>query len=565
VKYGKTLLLLLVVFIAFLLRFYSIGVNPPSLTWDEVAWGYNGYSLGIDGRDEFGRFLPHDYLESFGDFKPPVYAYLAIIPVKLFGLTAFATRFPSAFSGTLTVLLTYFLALELFPNAKHKRYIGLFSAGILAVSPWHINLSRAAFEANVATLFLVTGVWLFLKAIQKNPWYLTLSATSFVLSMYTFNTSRVVTPLLVVALGVGFYKQLLKYKKAAIIAAVLGFILLLPTLGFLFSPQAKLRFAEVNIFTDLGVIERSNLAIARDNNALWSKVIHNRRFLFTLEFMKHYFDNLTPQFLFIQGDGNPKFSTQDVGQMYLWELPFLIIGSVVLFKRKEGNWWIIPLWLIIGIIPAATARETPHALRTETTLPMFQVFVAYGIVQSASFLRKHTREWARLPDGQGISAKGGSASGGDKYLKLFALCYSLFAIFSFAYYLHGYYVFYPKTYSGEWQYGYKEAIEYVKTNDAKYHKIYMTEALGRPYAYFLFYLTYAPQKFRNSAVVEREALGFVHVTRFGKYSFAKNIMELPEEDNVLYIDVPENVPSTAHIVRRFNLLNNKQALIAYTH
>ncbi len=557
-KYGKTLLLLSIVFVALFLRFYNIGVNPPSLTWDEVAWGYNGYSLGIDGRDEFGRFLPYDYLESFGDFKPPVYAYLTILPVKLLGLTAFATRFPSALAGTLTVLITYFLVQELFPGSKRKQHIGLLSAGILAVSPWHINLSRAAFEANVATLFLVVGVWLFLKAIQKNPWFLTLSAVSFVLSMYTFNSSRVVTPLLVIVLGIGFYKRLLQFKKETIVAGVLGFMLLLPTVGFLFSPQAKLRFAEVNIFSDVGVIERSNLAIARDNNAIWSKIIHNRRFLFTLEFMKHYFDNLTPQFLFIQGDGNPKFSTQDVGQMYLWELPFFIIGSIALFRRKEGSWWIVPLWLIIGIIPAATARETPHALRTETTLPMFQVFVAYGIVHSVLFLKTHSRAWK-------MSAKGGSASGGDNYLKLFALCYSLLAIFSIAYYLHGYYVFYPKTYSGEWQYGYKEAIEYVKTNDAKYHKVYMTEALGRPYAYFLFYLTYAPQKFRNSAVVEREALGFVHVTQFGKYSFAKNITKLPEEDNVLYIDVPENVPSTAQIVCRFNLLINKQALVAYTH
>ena len=63
--------------------------------------------------DEFGKFLPMTYLESFGDFKPPVYAYLDVLPVKLFGLTEFATRFPSAFFGTLTVLLTFFLVKEI--------------------------------------------------------------------------------------------------------------------------------------------------------------------------------------------------------------------------------------------------------------------------------------------------------------------------------------------------------------------------------------------------------------------------------------------------------------------
>src|SRR5581483_10976696 len=114
-------ILLGIVVVAFLCRFWQLGSNPPSLTWDEVAWGYNAYSLGIDGRDEFGKFLPHDFLESFGDYKPPVYAYLAIIPVKLFGLTEFATRFPSAFFGTLTVFLTYFLTKEIFYDPKKKQ------------------------------------------------------------------------------------------------------------------------------------------------------------------------------------------------------------------------------------------------------------------------------------------------------------------------------------------------------------------------------------------------------------------------------------------------------------
>src|SRR5579872_659138 len=137
-----------IVLFAFVVRFWQLGTNAPSLTWDEVAWGYNAYSLGIDGRDEFGKFLPYTYLESFGDFKPPVYAYLTVLPVKIFGLNEFATRFPSAFFGSLTVLLTYFLVKRIFPKSPHKQLYALVSSGVLAISPWHIMLSRAAFEAN---------------------------------------------------------------------------------------------------------------------------------------------------------------------------------------------------------------------------------------------------------------------------------------------------------------------------------------------------------------------------------------------------------------------------------
>ncbi|HLB60248.1 MAG TPA: phospholipid carrier-dependent glycosyltransferase, partial [Patescibacteria group bacterium] len=166
-------LLVIILVIAAVLRFWQLGQNPPGLTWDEAAWGYNAYAIGIDGRDEFGRFLPVDYLESFGDFKPPMYAYLTVIPVWLLGLNAFATRFASALFGVMSVGVVYGLVGELFSgktenefSSSRKKSIALAAAALLAISPWHVNLSRAAFEANVASFFIVAGMWLFLRWIR---------------------------------------------------------------------------------------------------------------------------------------------------------------------------------------------------------------------------------------------------------------------------------------------------------------------------------------------------------------------------------------------------------------
>ena len=50
-------LLLAIIVVAAFLRFWQLGKTASSLTWDEVAWGYNAYSLGIDGKDEFGDQL----------------------------------------------------------------------------------------------------------------------------------------------------------------------------------------------------------------------------------------------------------------------------------------------------------------------------------------------------------------------------------------------------------------------------------------------------------------------------------------------------------------------------
>jgi 4-amino-4-deoxy-L-arabinose transferase-like glycosyltransferase len=533
------ILLLLIVIIAGVLRFYQLGTNPPSLTWDEAAWGYNAYSIGIDAKDEFGRFLPHDYLESFGDFKPPMYAYLDVIPVKVLGLNEFSTRVPSALFGVLTVLLTYFLVQRIFWNSKDKKNYALAAAFILAISPWHIMLSRAAFEANVATFFLVLGVWGFLAAVQEKKWYLIISAISFAFSMYTFNTARVVAPLLVLLLAFAFRKRLLQMKKEVLIAFIVGLVVFLPTARFLLTPQAALRFQEVNIFSDVSVVKTANQEIANDGNAFWSKIIHNRRFLYSLDYVKHYFDNLSPNFLFITGDGNPKFSVQAVGQMYLWDIPFVVIGILFLLKKKEGHWWLVPLWLLIGIIPAATAEQTPHALRIEAALPMFQVISAYGLVIALSFCKR--------------------------FRYLIATILLTLLLINLAYFTHDYFAHYPSEFSGEWQYGYKQSIAYVQSVQSKYDYIQVTNALGRPYIYYLFYTKTLPADYRQTAVIHRDAFGFVTVESFGKYLFPDKFgYSLSKGKKVLYINTPYNLPKNVKILKMFYLLNGQPVLVAYT-
>lgn len=537
---NSKLLLVVIVLLAAFLRFNQLNTNPPSLTWDEAAWGYNAYALGTDGKDEFGRFLPHDYLESFGDFKPPVYAYLDVIPIKIFGLNEFAIRFPSAFFGALTVLLTYFLVKRIFPKSKHRENYALLASFFLAISPWHILLSRAAFEANIASFFIILGIWSFLVSVQDKKWYLLISAVSFVLSMYTFNTARIVSPLLVLILIIGFRKTLLNIRKQVIVSGILGLLIFLPMVGFLLSPQAGLRFKEVNIFSDPEVVKTANQQIANDKNALWSKLIHNRRVLYSIEYVKHFLDNLSPSFLFIKGDGNPKFSTQEVGQMYIWDIVFFIGGIFLLIKKKEGYWWLIPFWLILGIIPAATARETPHALRIETTLPTFQILTAYGFIQLADLVKKRKRV---------IS---------------FVLLSLLFV--NFFYFANNYFKHYPKDFSGEWQYGYKESIAYVRSVEKNYDFIQVTESLGRPYIYYLLYTNKNPRYFRENSVVKKDAFGFVKVERVGKYVFPKDFnYKLSENNKVLYINTPYNLPENINMLKTFYLLDGKPVLVAYTY
>ena len=119
----KKIALALLIFFALFLRTYHISQVPPALSWDEVSIGYNAYNILKTARDEHGRFFPIDTFVAYGDYKPPLAIYLTVPSIALFGLSEFGVRFPSAFFGTLTVLMTYFLVKEFFRRTKNQEPI----------------------------------------------------------------------------------------------------------------------------------------------------------------------------------------------------------------------------------------------------------------------------------------------------------------------------------------------------------------------------------------------------------------------------------------------------------
>ena len=162
---------------------------PPGLTPDEASFGYDAYSILKTGRDQWGKLMPLT-LESFGDFKPPLYAYLDIPFVAVLGLTKTAVRLPNVLFGVGAIYATYLLTKKLFSNEK----AALLSAALLAISPWHIAMSRGAFEANLTTLLLPLGIYFWLE--KKYSW----SGFILGLNLFSYHSARLVTPLIALSL-----------------------------------------------------------------------------------------------------------------------------------------------------------------------------------------------------------------------------------------------------------------------------------------------------------------------------------------------------------------------------
>lgn len=537
------ILLILIIFAGFLLRFYNVWSNPPSLYWDEVSQGNNAYSMLKTGRDEHKIFFPIESFIAYGDYKAPVYIYLDVPFIALFGKTALGVRFPSVLFGTLSVLVCFFLARELFYKDKRRESYALLSAFFLSISPWHIQLSRAAYEANIATFFTILGVFLFFLAKRRNAWVYILSGISFVIGIYAFNAHRVFIPLLGLLLFALYFKELWKKKKEVIVTIVFCLIILLPFFHFLTTPESRLRYNEVNIFSDTKVLEESNKDIATEGNSISAKIIHNRRVAYSLQYLKHYLDFFTPDFLFIHGDVNPRFSLQEIGELYLFQLPLILIGIYILLKKQRKTSLFILGWLFLAPVVGATARETPHALRGETFLPLYSIFSSLGLVFLYEYLKCFGKSIKRV----GVA------------LFCIVVAVSLF------YFQYIYYVDYPYLYSEVWQDGYKQTVEKVESIKSKYDRIVFTNHYGRAYAYVLFYGNITPEQFWENSDVRRDQFGLYNVYRVGKYEFP---VTLSTDDNsnakTLYVGAPDEIPGSMKVLSKVYLHNGHVGFVIAT-
>ncbi len=480
-----------------ILRFYQLGQVPSGFVNDEAAFGYNAYSLIKTGKDEFGKAWPIVF-RSFGEGKLPVYVYLTIPSILIFGLNEFAVRLPSALFGSLTVLLAYFLVKEI--SKSKKQLWPLLSALILAAMPWHIHFSRAAFEANVSLFLITLASLLFLRK------RFTSSIIAFTLATFTYSAAIIFIPLWLIYL---FFQT--KQKKILWV--------FLPLITVLILQSNSSRFSGISVFNhQSGVMQRLEEKYRETRNQpLWlTRALHNKPMEFTLDIAKRYISHFDSDFLFFQGDPNrPRYRSPDSGQLLWFSLPFFFLGLYFLAKKKH---WLILVWLFLAPLPAAITFETPSAIRAILMILPLSVAIALGV--SAAIKR-----FPRL-----------------------SLLLAIIFVFNFLTYLDAYFVHSPVNQPYEWQGGYKELVRRVNELMPKFDKALITDSRGTAYIYFLFYNQYDPAKWQlqsQEAITSADKFGFSSINHLGNlYFIGETCPAKIPEDKVLYVCTEANHPKS---------------------
>ena len=494
-KISLTLILLLIIgVVGFGLRVYRVGSNPPSLYWDEVSIGYEAYSVAQTGKDSHGNSWWQPIFPAYGDYKAPVYIWITSLFLKIVPLSNFSVRLLSVLAGTMMIFLIYLLALELFD--REKKEIGLLAALVMAILPWHLQFSRAAFEANLGLTFLTLTLYLILLGRRKG-WVLPVAAMIGAAAVYSYFSVRFVLPVVAVSTVIFFTLTFWRQRRFLISGLFLFGVLLLPLLRSPFyGVSQQLRLSTQTIFDENSPVLYANELRLQDDNSFFSRIVHHRYWywgkLLTVNIGKH----LSFDYMFLSGDSSLRHGIGIVGLMYPLFMPFFLVGWYGLWRmEKRVNLWLLWWWLI-ALVPASVPTDGPHALRSLNAVPVFGLVLAVGFVTIFKYVKKRV---------------------------IYRFGFSLY-ILGLLITIGGYFWYYHRDYPREsyldWFGDYTAVARYLLEKRGEYNRLYahIGDNLG---LYLMFYGKYSPVYFHNlEKQTVREDPFDLRFTSFDKFDVA---------------------------------------------
>jgi len=460
---GKNLIIYLLVgllAITFILRLSGLAFSPPGFFCDETSIGYNAYSILETGKDEKGIRLPV-FFKAFGDYKNPVYIYLATIPIKFLGLSVFSVRLTSAVLGIGSILLfIYFLYLI------KKSWLFALSGGlILSLMPWHFQFSRIAFEAISLVFFITVDMVLFALYLKtKKPIYYLFFGLSMVVSFFAYSTGRLIIPFSAILVALIWRKELfgvnhiqnLGRERINIFISALTIALL------------SLILIYDHYIDPTGILTRPHDVLIIDDKP-GILVIAER-------FLENYFNHFSPAFLFGRGDLNLRHSPGVSSMLFVSFFLPLVAGIVYFAQRIKKSKLALFLLAELIIFPAASSitviNEGAQSTRTIHIVPFAALIITYGVWKIIKALGKK-----------------------QVYLLVVLLVFAFFETVMFYKY---YFTLYPQVAIANFEGGMPEAMRFAFSQKAPYYYVSMNVCKYR--IEIPFFMQYPPEKFQQSLI-----------------------------------------------------------------
>jgi hypothetical protein len=531
-------------------RLIGLASNPPALIPDEASNAYDAYCLLETGRDRWGVAHPL-HLEAFGkgDYRPALYAYVVAPFVALLGPERLdlAVRLPAALWGIGTVAGLYALV-----SRVGDRRTAFWAALFLALSPWHLRISRFGHESALTPGFVILALLLLARAGWplrgshrcgtsagvRNRWMVVFGALVG-LSFYTYASMWLFMPAMLLA-GAFIYRHAVLGSPSAaassgdvarsrphrpLLAAVIAFLIVIAPLAWTTGAhwaQVSGRARHASLFQP-GVSVGHSLARA------------------AVQYATHY----GPTWLFTRGDRSALSPLPGVGQINWYLLPLLPLGLITMWRQRRENraYLVVLAWLLLYPLASALAQDAPHGNRAACGIGVFEWIAAVGF----STL---TMRWANRPRTGCIL--GGVLAGA--------------VLLNGAWVLHRYVTTVRSPFMAHLlQADLREAVVYLRGRWTDYDRIFISDHTSNrqewanlhPYVYVLTYLPVTPVQFQswNKAIsYPPPDYGFHQVESMGPFTFSTRPEVLKEyfgnhpNDKVLIVGRPGDITTGGRLL-----------------
>ena len=449
------LLAVLVILFSFSIRVYKVGEIPAGFFCDEASIGYNAWAISHFGVDDSGASWPL-YVKSFEVHKNPVFVYASMIPINLFGLSEFSTRFTSVIFGTLTVAGIIWLMAEIIGI-----YTGLLAGLLMAITPWNFHFSRIAFELISMPCCFVFGLVFMIRGVKKGRWNWIWAGILLALTIHSYVMAIVFVPFFLIVFGLLYFKELWRDRKFVIAACVVMLLLIAPAIHF----RLSLRHSQHFQYTS------------------WlSQQQHPSLNSIATEFWAHYKRYYSYDFLFKDGDISFRHSIRGHGELLKAFFPVILAGIIVSFIPPIRISFLLLTWLLLFPAGAAFTSEL-YATRSILGSPLGSIYMALGFSKLAHWLSQIKVVWLRkmLLCVYGFGLLGFLFQSGQE------------AVQYFKDYIHDYCQYSASGIYG-FQYGYRELISFMESKKADFpQKLLTSTNVNVPEVFVNFYTKLDPR------------------------------------------------------------------------
>lgn len=404
--------LVIIILFSLIIRLYKINEFPFFPFSDEYIAANSVLSYLNTGKDLNGQINVYFYNALMS--TPPIIGLLLAPLFILFGTNVYTIRIPTIIFAVLSIFFLYKLS---FLITKSKK-TALISSLLLAIIPWHFHFSRFGVNAVSSVFFILAGFYYLLLGRTVKKSFL-IGMILFALSLYSYSSAMITSPLFVISTILIFSRDYLKDKKTLLLGIILFLIISAPlAINFITDKKANERPQNIFVFKNKTPAEGFNL------------------------FTKHYLEHYSPSFLFLKGDPNIRHNAPNNGELYIFMAPFIIIGLLLFLKKRDKISLFILFWLLFFPLPSALTNDgNPHATRSLLGAPLFCILSAYAISRFAK-----------------------------PVILAVTIIIASFNVYS---YFNNYFNIYPKVLfsSNAWGYGTDEVFNFLKANSQKYQKI----------------------------------------------------------------------------------------------